>query len=584
VRVGGNGGGNTAATTVFGSNNFIDNLGFSATLSVIGTNQTIQNDAQGYIYLGSNTSVTDKGTGNTFNTAAGDAITANGDTVRVGGNGGGNTAVTTVFGSNNFIDDLGFNNTLAVVGTNQTVQNVAQGSIYLGSSTSVTDKGAGNVINTADNDYINATSDVVNVGANSVSTILKGAYDTVNGGTGAAFTLGGNHNTLNFGASSSLSIIGDTDNVSTGLGSSLFLDGTSDTISASHSKIETGAAINGGVVYINGDNNYIESWIYGSKDTTFVFTGTGNTILADNAHFTFTQGLNANNKVWGIADTVNGGANNTAQGTTLPVNAGYYPNTPGTVNFVGTGVTVPGPVGNVTINYSCPDGSSDPIILNLEGDRVQTQGLANSSAFFDMQNNGQKVHTGWATAGEGMLVYDPNNTDMVTNDSNLVAGFGALSTLAHQTGGTLDASNSLWSKLKVWIDPTGGGNVQQGKLESLDELGISSINLGSTAENVNSNGNTILNDSTFTWNDGLAGDIAGVNLTFNPNAIANKSALSAASGNNSGVTSFASLHHLIQSMAAFTDGSTGIDPTFSSASANTDVFHLAASHIARHAC
>ena len=117
---------------------------------------------------------------------------------------------------------------------------------------------------------------------------------------------------------------------------------------------------------------------------------------------------------------------------------------------------------------------------------------------------------------------------------------------------------------------------------TLDQLGIASINLNSTSEQVNNNGNTILNDSTFTWNNGIAGDIAGVNLMFNSNAVASQPTLSAALGNTSGTVS-GSLNHLIQSMASFTDGNTGIDPTFSLSSANAETFHLAAAHAAQHA-
>ncbi|AMP15467.1 hypothetical protein [Collimonas pratensis] len=238
--------------------------------------------------------------------------------------------------------------------------------------------------------------------------------------------------------------------------------------------------------------------------------------------------------------------------------------------------------GNVTIyqinSGGCSDGS-DPIILNLQGGKVQTSSLTGATTYFDMQNNGQKVQTGWATAGEGMLVYDPNNTGTVASDANLVAGFGALATLAHQTSGVLDASNSLWNELKIWVDPTGDANFKQGQLETLDQLGITSINLNSATENVDNNRNTILNDSTFTWKSGSTGDIAGVNLMFNPSSVAS----SATVASTSDVASSGSLNHLIQSMAAFTDGNTGIDHTFSSVSANADAFHLAASHAVQHA-
>jgi hypothetical protein len=57
-----------------------------------------------------------------------------------------------------------------------------------------------------------------------------------------------------------------------------------------------------------------------------------------------------------------------------------------------------------------------------------------TAAFFDMQNNGERVHTGWVTAGEGLLVFDPHGSNSVTGDRDLVAGFDALKELAMIAG------------------------------------------------------------------------------------------------------------------------------------------------------
>ena len=62
-------------------------------------------------------------------------------------------------------------------------------------------------------------------------------------------------------------------------------------------------------------------------------------------------------------------------------------------------------------------------------------------------------------------------------------------------------------------------NFQSGQLESLAQLGITSINLNAMQESVNSNGNTIVADSSFTYANGTTGDIAGVDLTFDPNTV-----------------------------------------------------------------
>ncbi|AMP13279.1 beta strand repeat-containing protein [Collimonas pratensis] len=227
----------------------------------------------------------------------------------------------------------------------------------------------------------------------------------------------------------------------------------------------------------------------------------------------------------------------------------------------------------------------DQIILNLSGNKVGTVGLPSSTAYFDMNNNGQQVQTGWATAGEGVLVYDPNNTGTVTSSANLVAGFAALSAMAHNVGSVLDASNSIWSGLKVWVDLTGDANAKQATLYSLDQLGITSINLSSTIVNDSSsgNGNMILNDSTFTWKNGIKGDIAGVDLAYNPNVVASPSAQAATQASATPLTTSGSMHSLVQSMAAFTDGSTGVDAQSPLANVSLASMQLAATPNSQHA-
>jgi hypothetical protein len=177
-----------------------------------------------------------------------------------------------------------------------------------------------------------------------------------------------------------------------------------------------------------------------------------------------------------------------------------------------------------------------------------------------MQNNGQKVQTGWGTVGEGYLVYDPNdanNTTVVNRDSQLVAGFDALQTLAQQVDGTsngsLTANDALWKSLKVWVDTTGTGQFQNGQLYSLDQLGITSLDLGGTKVNQDNNGNQILVDSTFTYADGNTGDIAGVNLMFNPNAV------DSSTGQTTASLADLQISNLVASMASY-----GAEPAASS--------------------
>lgn len=70
------------------------------------------------------------------------------------------------------------------------------------------------------------------------------------------------------------------------------------------------------------------------------------------------------------------------------------------------------------------------------------------------------------------------------------------------------------------MDPTGDATASQQDLYSLQDLGITSINLNPQSKATASNGNIILDDSTFTWQGGATGDIAGVELIYNPTSFA----------------------------------------------------------------
>ncbi len=170
------------------------------------------------------------------------------------------------------------------------------------------------------------------------------------------------------------------------------------------------------------------------------------------------------------------------------------------------------------------DSSSDPIVLNLSGQDVTTSSLGSSKASFDMLNNGGTEHTAWVTAGEGLLVFNEKATGVVSSDSDLVQGFGALKLLDSNQDGVLNASDAAWEQLKVWVDTTGSAQFDSGSLYSLDQLGITSIKLGATAVSLDSNGNTILDQSSYIKNDGTHGVIDGVSLVFNANNTASTTA------------------------------------------------------------
>ena len=432
VRVGGNGGGNTINTTVVGNNDAIDDLGTKNTLSVVGTNQTIQNDAAGTsIYLGSSTSVTDKGSSNIVNTATGDAITATGDTVRVGGNGGGNTAVTTVLGGNDIINNLGTNNTLAVVGNNQTIQNDAAGTaIYLGAGTSVTDQGTNNIVNTAASDAITATGDTVYVGGNgggntAVTTVFGGSDIVDDRGTNGTLAVVGANQTVQNDAAGTAIYLGASTSV-TDRGTNDFINtAASDAITATGDTVYVGA---------NGGGNTAVTTVIGGNDTV------------DN------RGTTGTLAVVGYNQTVQ----NDAAGTAIYLGANTSVTDRGTNNFINTAASDAITATGDTV-YVGANGGGNTAVTTVQGgsDTVDDRGTNGTLAVVGANQTVQNDAAGTAI----YLGASTSVTDKGTNDVINTAASDAITA----TGDT------------VYVGANGGGNTAvttvQGGNDIIDDRG-----------------------------------------------------------------------------------------------------------------
>lgn len=160
-----------------------------------------------------------------------------------------------------------------------------------------------------------------------------------------------------------------------------------------------------------------------------------------------------------------------------------------------------------------------PIILDINGDGIKTLGT-DAGIHFDHDGNGFKELSGWVAPGDGMLMLDRDADGSLDNGSELfgnftplangmlaVNGFQALAQFDTNGDGKIDASDPIWSQLKVWQhDPEAtdlGDPDSSGIFKTLDELGIQSIDTGYTNSTlVDANGNAHKQISTFTSNDG----------------------------------------------------------------------------------
>ncbi|WP_338473496.1 calcium-binding protein [Pseudomonas sp. MS646] len=131
-----------------------------------------------------------------------------------------------------------------------------------------------------------------------------------------------------------------------------------------------------------------------------------------------------------------------------------------------------------------------PIILDLDGDGVETLGLS-AGIHFDHDGNQFSEASGWVAPDDGLLVLDRNgngtidagselfgNNSMGANGNKAANGFLSLSALDENGDGVFDVRDSAFSQVRVWVDDNSDGVSQSGELYSLESVGVAAINTG----------------------------------------------------------------------------------------------------------
>ncbi|MBR8140854.1 S8 family serine peptidase [Burkholderia sp. AU19243] len=177
----------------------------------------------------------------------------------------------------------------------------------------------------------------------------------------------------------------------------------------------------------------------------------------------------------------------------------------------------------------------DPILLDLTGNGANTTGIEDG-VLFDVDHSGMLKRTGWADSATGILVID-DGSGQITNASQMMSeyfggkagtngapgqtkfkdGFGALEGVDSNRDGVVDCNDAIWSKLRVWVDANHDGKSDRGELKTLDELGITEINVKpiSRASGETQNGNEVIGRGTFTIN-GVIRQLMAVNFLADP--------------------------------------------------------------------
>lgn len=144
--------------------------------------------------------------------------------------------------------------------------------------------------------------------------------------------------------------------------------------------------------------------------------------------------------------------------------------------------------------------TTQPIILDLDGDGVELVDVTDSSTFIDIDDDGFLENTGWlgrdettGTVDDGILVIDLAADGSAGPDGQITSADefvftrhaeGATTDLEGLTAafddnfdGILDDQDSRWADFKVWQDLDLDGESDAGELKTLAELGITSFDL-----------------------------------------------------------------------------------------------------------
>lgn len=166
--------------------------------------------------------------------------------------------------------------------------------------------------------------------------------------------------------------------------------------------------------------------------------------------------------------------------------------------------------------------NTSPIALDLDGDGVEVIGgsSSNDGVFFDLNGDGVQTKNAWLRSDDAWLALDRNangtidsGTELFGDNTPLQAGgvgehgYLALEEYDLNGDGALDASDAIFSDLKLWRDYNQDGVSQSNELQGLTASGVQSI--GVNAETGNwpiGSDNFVIAKGSYTKTDGSIGD------------------------------------------------------------------------------
>jgi len=169
-------------------------------------------------------------------------------------------------------------------------------------------------------------------------------------------------------------------------------------------------------------------------------------------------------------------------------------------------------------------GFAYPVVIDLGGDGADLVSVTQSRVVFESDSGGPLMRMGWVGPKDGMLVLDRDGDGIINRLSEISfvndlpgakSDLEGLRAYDSNDDGVLDASDDAWSLFQVWRDVNQNGIGMGKELATLDEIGITSINLALTVVNESTDGfadSIVLNEAEIILASGATSTIFDVAL------------------------------------------------------------------------
>ncbi len=169
-------------------------------------------------------------------------------------------------------------------------------------------------------------------------------------------------------------------------------------------------------------------------------------------------------------------------------------------------------------------GGKKPIAVDLDGDGFHFTDVDDSNVFFEVNGDGWKRRMAWTEPGDGLLAYDRNADGNIDRSDEISfvpyapgqqTDMAALRAAFDTNGdGRFDAGDAQWSSFGVWRDANSNGVTDPGEFRSLQDMGITSIDLSTDGQFRVIDGQTVHGIGSATFANGGSVAVADVTLRY----------------------------------------------------------------------